>query len=95
MAEFNTFYWGFLAFVICCVCAFVMSWSGGYLIDKLHEDSSTFPGHDSNFAQQTQGQIYFYINLYYLIMYILPVLGAIIWGQAIIKRVRQSAYQYR
>lgn len=95
MAEFGTFYYGFLAFVLCCGIGLTMSYLGGGLIDNLHEKAKTMPGADSDFAQKTQSQIYWFINLYTLLMYCIPVLGAIIFGQSILKRVRQSRYTWR
>jgi hypothetical protein len=95
MAEFNTFWFGFLTFIICCVIAIVMSFYGGGFIDMLHDKQKDMPGHDSDFAEATEDQVYFFINLYYFVMYCIPVLGALIWGQAIIKRVRQSQYTWR
>jgi hypothetical protein len=95
MAEFTTFYWGFLTFIICCGIGLIMSFFGGQFIDTMVNMQSELPGHDSSFATQTEGQVYWFINLYYLLMYCIPILGAIIFGQAIIKRVRQSQYTYR
>ena len=95
MAEFGTFYFGFLAFVICCLVGLVMSWIGGGLIDTLHETGKDLPGSDSDFANDTQGQVYWAMNLYYFLMYVIPVIGAVIFGQSILKRVRQSRYEWR
>jgi hypothetical protein len=72
-----------------------MSFYGGYFIDYMVNMQSELPGHDSNFATQTEGLVYTYINLYYAVMYCIPILGAVIFGQAILKRVRTSQFTYR
>jgi hypothetical protein len=94
MATYSTFWYGFLAFVIFCVAGLLMSFWGGYMIDTLHEKAITMPGHDSNFAVQTQWMVYWFINYYFLVMYCIPIMGAIIFGQSIVKRVRMSQYNF-
>ena len=84
-----------LAFFICCAIGLTMSFMGGYVIDTVHEKMLDAPGSDSDFAQQSEGMVYFFINTYYLLTYAIPALGAIIFGQSIIKRVRQSDFVYR
>jgi len=93
--SFTTFYWGFLVFIIACVSGLIMAYFGGWFMDTMLIHAMTLPGHDSNFAIQTQDQVWWFVNLYYFIMYCIPVLGAVIWGQSIVKRVRTSEYTYR
>lgn len=95
MAEFSTFWAGFLFFMMCCVVAIIMAFYGGNFIDIMHNQQQNLPGHDSNFAEVAEDQVYFFINLYFLLMYCIPVLGGVVWGQAIIKRVRESQYTWR
>lgn len=95
MADFSTFWAGFTVFIICCIVGLVMSWVGGGLIDRMHEEAKTLPYADSDMTEAMQGDIYWFINAYYLITYLIPVLGAIIFGQSILKRVRTSRYTWR
>lgn len=95
MANFSTFYWGMLAFFICCAVGFCMSFAGGFVIDSVHSKMIDAPGHDSNFAIQTESQVYWFINLYYLVMYAIPIIGGLIFGQSILKKVRETDYVYR
>jgi hypothetical protein len=90
--TFSTFWWGFLAFFLFCVIGLIMSFWGGYLIDIVHEKSVDWPGQDSDFADNSLWTVYWFINLYYFICYCIPVLGAIIFGQSLVKRVRVSGY---
>lgn len=93
--SFTTFYWGFIVFLICCVSGLIMSYFGGQFLDTMMIEAITLPGHDSNFAIQSQDQVWWYVNLFYFICYCIPVLGSVIWGQAIVKRVRVGSYEYR
>jgi hypothetical protein len=95
MAEFSTFWAGFLFFLMCCVVTIIMAFYGGNFIDIMHNQQQILPGHDSDFATAAEGQVYWWINLYYAIMYMIPILGAVVWGQSIIKRVRESQYTWR
>jgi hypothetical protein len=97
MAVFSIFWDGFLVFIICCAIGFIMSYSGGKVIDEIHEwkVKTPLPGDTSDFYVATHNQVYWFINLYYALMYGIPVLGAAIFAQSIIKRVRSSQYTYR
>jgi len=95
MADMGTFWYGFLAFILCCAVGLTLSWSGGYVIDTIHEKMLDAPGHDSDFATANESNVYWAINMYYLIMYGVPVIGAIIFGQSIVKRVRKDQFTYR
>lgn len=93
--SFTTFYWGFLVFLIACVSGLIMSYFGGWFLDTMLTTAITLPAHDSNFAIQSQDQVWWFTNLFYFICYCIPVLGAVIWGQSIVKRVRVGSYEYR
>ena len=73
-----------------------MSYFGGKVIDDVHEWKVQHPleGDNSDFYKNTNGQVYFFINLFYVLMYIIPVLGAAIFAQSIIKKVRSDRYNY-
>lgn len=90
--TFSTFWWGFVAFLLFCVVGLILTFFGGYLIDYIHEDSASWPGQDSNFANDSLWTVYWFINCYYFVCYCIPVLGAIIFGQSLVKRVRMSGY---
>jgi len=95
LAAFSTFWAGFVVFIICCTIGLVMAFWGGGFIDRMIDMQSDLPGSTSDFAADTEDQVYWFVNLYYFVMYCIPILGAVIWGQAIIKRVRESQYSYR
>jgi hypothetical protein len=66
------------------------------MIDEIHEWKVEHPmaGDTSDFYIQSHDQVYWFINLYYVIMYLIPVIGAAIFGQSIIKKVRTDRYNY-
>ena len=93
--SFTTFYWGCLTFFIFCLAGLIMSYFGGWMLDLLLIKAITLPGHDSDFANDSQYLVYWFTNLYYLVCYLIPILGAIIFGESIVKRVRTSEYSWR
>lgn len=94
-ATFNTFWWGFLAFLIFTIAGIVMAFYGGYFLDTMTNDVvSRLPNPDPAMTDQMQADIYWFINLFYLVCDFMPVLGGAIWGQSIVKRVRVSQYAY-
>lgn len=100
MAIFDSFWAGFTIFVLCCIVGFLMSYGGGRIVDEVHERAIQAgvlepDGSMNAFQSGTQSTLYFFINYYYLICYIIPVFGALIWGQSIVKRVRSTQYTYR
>jgi hypothetical protein len=72
-----------------------MMFFGGGFIDEMFRVNEDLPGHDSDFATKTQGEVFFAVNFFYFIGYVWPVLGAIIWGQSIIKKGGNSKYRFR
>jgi hypothetical protein len=81
--------------VIFTVAGLIMAYFGGYIIDLFTGSiAQTLPYQNTPLATQMQQDIYWFINLYYLACDIMPVLGAAIWGQSIVKRVRTGAYSF-
>ena len=100
MAIFDSFWAGFAFFIICCIIGFLLSYGGGKIVDEIHQkalDAGVLKDDASmnDYQAGTQGTLYFFINYYYLLCYIIPVFGAIVFGQSIVKRVRTSQYTYR
>lgn len=96
MAVFSVFWDGFLVFILCCAIGFTMSYFGGKVIDTVHEWKADHPmdSDTSDFYKASKDQVYWFINLYYLLMYAIPIGGAAIFGQSIIKRQRVDRYRY-
>lgn len=95
LATFSTFWWGFIAFIIFTVAGLIMAFFGGMIIDMFtNQIAQTLPYQDTAMAVLMQRDIYWFINFYYLACDLMPVLGAAIWGQSIVKRVRTGAYSW-
>jgi ABC-type antimicrobial peptide transport system permease subunit len=96
MAQFNTFWSGFLAFFIFGLIGFILTFLiGGMLIDPLYEVGRGLPHGCETTYQQVAAPLPWFINMYYAIGYGSSILGALIFGQAIVKRVRVSKYETR
>jgi hypothetical protein len=96
MATFSTFWWGFLAFIIFTVAGLIMAFFGGMFIDIFTNGVvQTLPYQNTALATKMQGDIYWFINMYYLACDMMPVLGGAIFGQSIVKRVRTGTFSVR
>ena len=90
-----------LCFFIFATVGYVLAvFVGGMLLDPLYtlgSDNETLPHGDEETytAMQGGGQIFWFINMYYLVAIGSGILGALIFGQSIVKRVRQDKYKYR
>jgi hypothetical protein len=95
-ASFQSFYLGFLVFLIFTIGALFMAFFGGMIIDVFtNHVAQTLPMQNTPMATQMQQDLFWFVNLYYLVCDLLPVLGGAIWGQSILKKVRTGVYQYR
>lgn len=94
--SFGIFWLGFVAFIIFTVGGLIMAFFGGYFIDTItsHATLEKIPMQDAPIATTMQQDIFWFINLYYFVCDMMPVMGAVIWGQSIVKRVRTGAYYY-
>lgn len=98
LASFDTFWSGLLSFFIFATVGIVLTFFvGGMLIDPIWATGTTLEhGDEATYqAMQGGGQINWFVNLYYLIGIGSSILGAVIFGQSVVKRVRQDRYVYR
>lgn len=89
---------GFTIFIVFIVNAYVIGFFGGYIIDTMFGIKDTLPGADSDFAQteDASGNIWFFTNAFYFILYAWPILGGAVWFQAMLKRGGNQSYsEYR
>jgi hypothetical protein len=96
----GAFYTGWIILVLCCITGFIMSFTGGLILDSL------FTGLDSakvieNPAMMTQewsdvqhNTMYSYINMYYFLCYLTPLIGVAVFGISIVRRTVGSRYDY-
>lgn len=95
LTTFSTFWWGFVAFIIFTIAGLIMAFFGGMVLDIFtNQIAQTLPYQNTAMATYMQKDIYWFINFYYLACDIMPVLGAAIWGQSIVKRVRTGSYSW-
>lgn len=92
MANFSTFWAGMLVAFIFWMVAFILAFYGGYLIDSVYKNSAGLPHGDEATYQKMQSNLPWFTNLYYLVAAGCAVIGAIVFGQSIVKQVRISRY---
>lgn len=97
-ATYQSFYTGFVIFLLCCIVGFLMSYSGGMLIDRLYMNLDNI-GYINNATHMTaewaaaqNNTIWTFINLYYFICYMVPVMGGAVYFQGIAKRTGGNVY---
>ncbi len=96
MASFSTFWYGMLSFFIfATVGVFLTFFVGGMIIDPIWNQSEKLPHGDEETYQAMQAPLPWFMNLYYLVGVGSSVIGAVIFGQAVVKRVRQDQYMWR
>ena len=96
MAQFSTFWAGFIAFVIFATIGIILTFIlGGMVLDQIYDIGIGLPHGDEETYSQMQAELPWFMNLYYLVGIGSSILGAIIFGQAIVKRVRTGQYEYR
>ena len=93
----GAFWYGFVVFIICSFLGCLLALTGGLVIDNLIEQTATLPYQcsgtgDTGIGCQMQQDIYWFINYFYFICYVLPALGAALFFQSITARVGMSQY---
>jgi len=96
-ATYQSFYTGWVIFILCCIVGFLMSFAGGMLIDRLYtnlDDQGYIQGPKISTEWATaQGEtMWWFINLFYFLCYMVPCLGGAVFFQGIAKRTSGSQY---
>lgn len=97
-ATYQSFYTGWVIFITCCMVAFLMSFAGGMLIDRLYstldEQGYTTGGAHmmAKWGTIQDNTIWWFMNLYYFLCYMVPCIGGAVFFQGIAKRTSGSQY---
>ena len=95
MASFDTFWAGLLSFFIfAMVGIFLTFFVGGMLIDPIYAAGEKLPHGDEATYTQMQAPLPWFMNMFYLVGIGSSIIGAVIFGQSIIKRVRRDQYRW-
>jgi hypothetical protein len=96
-ATYQAFYTGWVILVLCCMTGFMMSFLGGTIIDRLYTSldnanmiQGTMVSAEWNTAQDDT--MWTFINAYYFLCYLTPILGVIVYFQAIIRKTQGNRY---
>jgi len=102
--SFQQYVVGFTLFLVSILTGVVISWIGGQLIDGFYANSLngqalvppdliTYASKGAFYAQTSNmPEVVYFVNLFYLLCYALPVLGAFMLWQSLVKY--QSAEYY-
>jgi hypothetical protein len=96
-ATFEAFYVGWVILLVSCVTGFMMSFLGGTIIDQFYTalDSANMIGGTMVSAEWNQAQedtMWTFINAYYFLCYLCPILGVIVYFKGIVKKTQGNRY---
>jgi uncharacterized membrane protein len=95
--SFQQYVVGATLFFVAILTGIIMSWVGGQLIDgfynnELNDSLITYAQGPFYDATANMGEMTYFVNLFYLLCYILPILGCFMLWQSLVKY--QSAEYY-
>lgn len=96
-ATYQSFYTGWVIFILCCITGMLMAFAGGMLIDRLYgtlDDQGYIQGDkiSAEWATAQGDTMWWFINLFYFLCYMVPCLGGAVFIQGIAKRTTGSQY---
>lgn len=96
-ATYQSFYTGYVVLIICCITAFIMAFAGGMLIDRLYTNLDSLGYIQGSAIPADWGIVqgntmWWFINLFYFLCYMVPFLGLAVFFQSIAKRTSGSQY---
>jgi hypothetical protein len=96
-ATFEAFYVGWIILLVCCLTGFMMSFLGGMIIDQFYTAldaanmiQGTMVSAEWNLAQENT--MWTFINAYYFLCYLTPILGVIVYFKGIVKKTQGNRY---
>lgn len=92
MTSFSAVWQGFVIMVVTIVIGVMMSLAGGTILDALVDGFMLAGVYDVPAEWDQSGTINLAINLYYFLMYVIPVMGVAIFVVTIHQRKRYDRY---
>jgi hypothetical protein len=96
----GAFWTGWIVLVLCCVVGFIMSFTGGIIIDSLWTGIDLAGGLNNptmmtqEWADTQMNTVFIYINAYYALCYLVPCIGVFVFATSIVRRTVGSRYDY-
>lgn len=94
-ATFQAYFTGWILLVLFCLVGFLMSFTGGLIIDSLYtgfDDAGLIQSPDIsaewNAAQEST--MWTYVNFYYFICFLCPILGLLLFFQHMVRKTYGS-----
>lgn len=92
MTSFSAVWQGFIIMIVTIVIGVMMSLAGGTILDGLVDGFTMAGVYDVPAEWDQSGTINLVINLYYFLMYVIPLLGVAIFLVTIHQRKRYDRY---
>ncbi len=92
MTSFSAVWQGFIIMIVTITIGVMMSFAGGTILDGLVDGFTMAGVYDVPAEWDQSGTINLVINLYYFLMYVIPVMGVAIFLVTIHQRKRYDRY---
>ena len=84
--QFIPVWQGFVVMVICMLLGVIMSMTGGVIVDTLVTELDEQGFDDVPDAWDYEGNQNIFVNLFYVVMYMIPLIGIIVFIMSVIAR---------
>mgnify|MGYP001159299576 FL=1 len=92
MTSFSAVWQGFIIMIVTIAVGVMMSFAGGTILDTLVDGFTIAGVYDVPAEWDQSGTINLAINLYYFLMYVIPLLGVAIFVVTLHQRKRYDRY---
>lgn len=92
MTSFSALWQGFIIMVVSIVIGVLMSVAGGVILDSLTDEFTLTGIYDVPPEWDSLGQINLLTNIYYFIMYLIPLIGIVNFFITVFKRQRYDRF---
>ncbi|MFA7162173.1 MAG: hypothetical protein WC083_06350 [Candidatus Methanomethylophilaceae archaeon] len=92
MTQFMPVWEGFVIMIVTILIGVVMSFAGGTVLESMIDGYTVAGAYDVSPEWDTMGNINTICNLYFFLMYLIPVLGIAVFVTTILKRQKYDRY---
>jgi preprotein translocase subunit SecG len=92
MTNFVSVWQGFVIMVVCIIIGILMSFAGGTALESILDGYAQAGVYDVPAEWDTMGEINLLVNIYYLMMYLFPVVGIACFVVSVLKRQKYDRY---
>ena len=92
MTNFVTVWEGFVIMVVCIIVGIIMSFAGGTILESMIDGYTTAGVYDVPAEWNPMGGVNTLVNIYFFLMYLIPVIGIACFIISVLKRQKYDRY---